>query len=291
MKPQFSIILPTHNRSRLLKRAVESALNQSFKDFELIIVDDGCDDNTFEYLHSLSHHRIRIIRHRSPQGVSAARNSGIHIATGSFVAFLDDDDELLPQFLSRFHDHFITNPNLGWSWSGIRKVYWRDEVSIKEERDQYWIVADAQKLYLTQLAASCGLIIQKSWLDRLGGFDESMTVAEDRDLLMRLEMSGASCAPLPEVLIRIHIHPGTSLSRTTDNHRFVQSYRTLIEKNKSFMEMYPILWRRQYESLIGHLYRVGEVKEARSLVWKIFCRNPWRLAGLEKFIRFEIKRI
>jgi glycosyltransferase involved in cell wall biosynthesis len=291
MEPKFSVILPTHNRALLLKRAVKSVLSQSFSNFELIVVDDGSSDGTQDFLDSLTDFRIRVIHHSLARGVSAARNSGIFSSSGNFIVFLDDDDELFPDFLTQQNDHFVQNPFLGWSWTGIRRVFWGNERSIKEERDQCWMVADHQKRYITQLAASYGVVIRKHWLDQLGGFDESMTVAEDLDLLMRLEMAGVACAPIPEVLIRIHIHSGSSLSRNTEDGRLAQSYRTLINKNMPLMERHSMLWRHQHSSLVGHLYRAGDTENARKLIWQIFCRNPWKLAGIGKFFRFEIKRL
>ena len=290
MKYKFSIILPTYNRISLLGRAIKSVLNQSFFNFELIIINDGSNDGTLEYLGSINDSRVHVINKISPKGVSAARNSGIKSATGSIIAFLDDDDELLPDFLLKHNINFSNHQELGWSWSGITRIFWHDAKIIKEEVDQCWFIADSKKRYLTQLAASYGVVVRKNLIDKVGLFDENMTVAEDLDFLMRLEMSGAVCAPFPEVLIRIHIHSGLSLSRGENYRLFVQSYRILIKKNMPLMEMHPLLWRHQHDSLLGHLYRVGDTKAARSLVWSIFSRYPWRFSGLGKFFRFETKR-
>jgi GT2 family glycosyltransferase len=126
---------------------------------------------------------------------------------------------------------------------------------------------------------------------RIGLFDESMPMAEDVDLLFRLEAAGIRCAPVPKVLIDIHIHSGTSLSRNEDWSRFVDSYRILVAKNKSLLDRYPLLWQHYHDSLAGHLYRIGDHRAARQLIWQIFRHSPWQLAGLSKFLRFELKRL
>ena len=288
--PEFSIVLPTHNRVELLRRAVNSVLKQGFTDFNLIIVDDGSTDDTAPYLSSLADPRIQIIPHETPRGASAARNAGIRAATGEWVAFLDDDDEYLPNFLDRHHALLAQHPETGWSWSGIRRHFWQ-EAGIAKQKAQVWTKADIHKRYLTQLAASYGVVVRRKYLEQIGGFDEAMSVAEDLDLLFRLEATGVRCEPVPEVLINIHIHGGGSLSRDHDYRRFVESYRTLVDKNKPLLENYPLLWRHYHDSLAGHLYRMGDYQAARSLVWQMFCRAPFRLAGLGKLFRFEFKRL
>ncbi|SFM93127.1 Glycosyltransferase involved in cell wall bisynthesis [Formivibrio citricus] len=286
----FSIVLPTHNRAELLQRAVNSVLGQKFRDFELVIVDDGSSDGTREWLASLAEDRIRILRHETPRGASAARNTGIRAATGEWIAFLDDDDEYWPEFLERHHALIQQHPEAGWHWSGIRRHFWHSDGQV-ECRDQVWLEADTNKRYLTQLAASYGLLIRKTLLEQVGGFDESMPVAEDLDLLFRLETAGHIGMPVPEVLLNIHLHAGASLSRGRNYQRFVDSYRILVKKNQSFLERYPQLWQHYHDSLVGHLYRIGDHQAARRLVWQIFRRAPWKLAGIGKLFRFEIKRL
>lgn len=286
--PVFSVVLPTHNRAKLLQRAVNSVLNQQFGDFELIIVDDGSSDETESYLASLTDPRIRILRHETPRGASAARNTGIQAAASEWITFLDDDDEYWPIFLERHHTLIQQHPNTGWRWSGIRRHIWHKDGHV-ECKDQTWLGADNHKRYLTQLAASYGLVARKSLLEQAKGFDESMPVAEDLDLFFRLEAAGHPGAPVPEILLNIHLHAGSSLSRSHNYQRFVDSYRVLVKKNKIFLEKNPLLWLHYHDSLAGHLYRIGDKQAARKLIWKIFWRSPWRLTGLGKLCRFELK--
>lgn len=101
--PYFSIILPVHNRERYISRAIDSCLTQSFKIFELIIIDDGSIDGTKEVIEKYRDIRIRLIRHQHNLGVGPARNSGMKNAMGRWAVFLDSDDELLPDALSSIH--------------------------------------------------------------------------------------------------------------------------------------------------------------------------------------------
>lgn len=103
MKPFFSIILPTYNRAHFLPKAIESVLTQTFKDWELIIVDDGSTDNTKEVVANYQDSRIRYIYQKN-QERSAARNNGIDQAKGNYICFLDSDDYYLQEKLKNFHD-------------------------------------------------------------------------------------------------------------------------------------------------------------------------------------------
>ncbi len=100
MPPSVSVIMPVYNSARFLPRAIESVLNQSFEDFELILVNDGSTDESpglCEY-YAARDGRVRVI-HKNNRGVSSARNRGIEAALGEFITFIDDDDEYLPNLL------------------------------------------------------------------------------------------------------------------------------------------------------------------------------------------------
>jgi len=97
--PKFSVIIPTFNRSGFILLAIESVLHQDYKNFELIIVDDGSTDNTEEILSSVDDPRVKILKiENSERG--AARNKGVRLATGDYVTFLDSDDKFYPDYLS-----------------------------------------------------------------------------------------------------------------------------------------------------------------------------------------------
>src|SRR5688500_5293442 len=100
--PFFSVIICTYNRAAVLPRAIQSVLDQTFTDFELVVVDDGSTDATEVVVRAVADHRVRYVR-RDNGGLSAARNSGVANATGRFVIFLDDDDQGLPDWLKLLH--------------------------------------------------------------------------------------------------------------------------------------------------------------------------------------------
>lgn len=101
-KPRFSIILPTYNRAQLIARAIKSVINQTCKDFELIVIDDGSTDDTEKVVKSFSSLNIWYERLSRNKGVNAARNKGLDLSKGEYIVFLDSDDELLPDALKTF---------------------------------------------------------------------------------------------------------------------------------------------------------------------------------------------
>lgn len=117
-KPIFSITIATYNRAHLLPRAVNSVLNQTYQNFELIIVDDGSTDNTKEVVRSFTDKRIIYQRHEKNKGYLAARNTGLDLAHGKYNCQLGDDDELLPNaletMLSKFNELSIEGVKLLW---------------------------------------------------------------------------------------------------------------------------------------------------------------------------------
>ena len=96
-----SVIIPTYNRAKLLKRAIESVLNQTFQDFELIVVDDGSTDDTKEIVKSFNNQKIIYIYQENFGGAALPKNVGIKMAQGKYIAILDSDDEWLPEKLQK----------------------------------------------------------------------------------------------------------------------------------------------------------------------------------------------
>ena len=98
---KVSVIIPTYNRAKLIKRSILSVLNQTYQNFEIIVVDDGSADDTKSVVESFNNPKIRYIRHDINKGQSAARNTGIKNAKGKYIAFQDSDDEWLPEKLEK----------------------------------------------------------------------------------------------------------------------------------------------------------------------------------------------
>src|SRR5262245_9487013 len=117
-QPEVSVVIPTYNRAGFLKTAITSALAQTLQNFEIIVVDDASQDDTEKILRQFQDSRIRLIRHKTNQGVAAARNTGVVNSKGKFIAFLDDDDQWFPQKLEKQLRVLEKNPTVGVVYTG-----------------------------------------------------------------------------------------------------------------------------------------------------------------------------
>jgi glycosyltransferase involved in cell wall biosynthesis len=182
-KPLVSVIIPTYNRGWIVQEAIESVLAQDFADYELIVVDDGSDDNTPAVL--AGYGRAITVLHQSNSGVSTARNAGVAAASGQLIAFLDSDDLWLPRKLSTqvkfFEDHpdvVINQTQELWIRNGVR-------VNPKQRHHKFSGMIFEPSLALCLVSPSA-VMLKKRLFEEVGGFDEQLPACEDYDLWLRI---------------------------------------------------------------------------------------------------------
>jgi glycosyltransferase involved in cell wall biosynthesis len=181
--PQVSVIIPTYNRAWCLREAVDSVLAQEFKDFELIVVDDGSSDETPSLLREYGD-AIRVLRQPN-RGVSAARNAGILAARGELIAFLDSDDIWLKGKLASQVEYFSRHP--GTLICQTEELWVKDGRRVnpgKRHRKQAGMIFESS-LQLCLVSPSA-VMLRRSLFDRVGLFDERLPACEDYDLWLRV---------------------------------------------------------------------------------------------------------
>ena len=182
--PEVSVIIPTYNRCERVVRAVQSVLDQSFKDLEIVVVDDGSTDDTEAHLVPYGT-SIKYIRHPANRGVSAARNKGIENSSGRWIAFLDSDDywlkeklHLQMEFLRQTPDAVACQTEEIWIRGGKRvnpkKIHKKPPGEI------------FQRSLRRCLVSPSSVILKRSVFDEVGFFDETLEAAEDYDLWLRI---------------------------------------------------------------------------------------------------------
>jgi glycosyltransferase involved in cell wall biosynthesis len=197
--PKVSVIIPTYNRPELLVQAVESVLAQTFKDLEVIVVDDGSEEGDIPPLTGITDDRIRFIR-QEHSGRSTARNQGIAEARGEFIAFLDDDDYYLPDKLGS-EVHFLdANPDVDLvSGGSILATPEGEHIAVLrpwESQPEITLLA----LLNTCLFTTCAIMVRKQTLKRMEQwFDPNFHLGEDWDFYLRLSLTDACMKWLPEV--------------------------------------------------------------------------------------------
>ena len=180
---KISVIIPTFNRKHTLQRAIDSVLAQTFKPYEIIIVDDGSKDGTKEWL--LQNYPSVQYIHQPNNGVSSARNKGIQISQGSWIALLDSDDEWMPEKLE-YQSRFI-EVNKDSSFCHTNDIWIRNGVRVNQMKKHKKYGGDIFKhcLDICRISPSSS-IINKDVFEEVGAFDESLTVCEDYDLWLRV---------------------------------------------------------------------------------------------------------
>ena len=217
--PKVSVVIPTHNRASHVGRAIESVTSQDFRDTEVIVVDDGSTDDTESVVKSIDDPRIRYLAHDTNRGGSAARNTGIKESSGEYVAFLDDDDEWLPQKLRR-QVNCLENRSEDWV-----AVYCDYDV-VRNEDDpvnripdfvlDYWPGKDSDpqpeggselipRMLATDMSTggASTLMVKEDAVDAIGGFDPEFERHQDWEFLIRLVQVG-KLAFVDEPLVRKH---------------------------------------------------------------------------------------
>jgi len=181
--PKVSVIIPTYNRAHILREAIDSVLSQKYNNLELMVVDDGSTDETKEVVSWYIPRLTYIYQER--QGVSAARNRGIDLARGNYLAFLDSDDLWLPNKLYLQMEFMENNPKALicyteeiWIRRGVR-------VNPMKKHKKYSGMIFEHCLPLCTISPSSALIT-RSLLKEIGGFDEGLKVCEDYDLWLRI---------------------------------------------------------------------------------------------------------
>jgi glycosyltransferase involved in cell wall biosynthesis len=198
---KVTVVIPAYNRAAFVGRAIDSVLNQTCQDFEIVVVDDGSTDATSSVVAAMTDPRITLIRHERNVGGGAARNTGYRAGSAPFVAFLDSDDEWLPTKLERQLEVFErADDRLGLVYTGADRVF-PDGTATRHmpPRD-----ADLARLLLTDNVigeTSLGMV-RRSALELISGFDESLPAAQDMDIWLRLcERFRAEL--VPEALVRV----------------------------------------------------------------------------------------
>jgi glycosyltransferase involved in cell wall biosynthesis len=212
MTPRVSVVIPTRNRRKLLERALASVDLQSFRDFEVLVVDDGSEDDTAVWVREMWP-SVSLVEMGRPCGAAAARNRGVERARGDLIAFLDDDDTWRPSYLEMQVANFYGHPETDLCTTGHIEIDPSGRISWPDLRPLCRYVEP-----LAHLLAECPIhtlslvCCRRSVFRRLGGFDESLSIVHDLDLYLRLVASGRKTTHYPPALVERAI-PGGLVTR------------------------------------------------------------------------------
>jgi len=288
--PVFSIIIPTYKRPHLLARAIRSVVNQTFRDFECLVVDDAVDAETAQIVRQFEDRRLGLLQHAQHRGAAAAYNTGINASRGSLISILDDDDEYCPAFLEKMHRFFQAAPaRIGFAWAGIRRVkdtpeketLWYERVwpAGFKRREEAYIAA-------TTIGNGFGLTMRRECLDIIGGYNESFQVCEDTEHLFRL-VRRFDFATIPEVLVKIHHHEGGQLTHRDKDKLRLELHERILMENADFIARYPELGCVHFRRLAQIAYSLRMKGKGRQMLLKMLKNRPAYFAWLADFVCYE----
>jgi glycosyltransferase involved in cell wall biosynthesis len=265
-----SVVIPTYNRAHLVGRAIRSVLQQTHQRLEILVVDDASSDGTEEIVRGFRDDRIRYLRHDSNRGGSAARNTGIRAATGEYLAFLDSDDEWLPDKLRKQLALFATTAD---DRLGLVVCGWRD---LRGARERVTLPTPGAWTWERFLGLGCVphgtpiLLLRLSVFPELPLFDERLPANQDWEFVLRLvkECAVAGVAePLVNVFREDGIHIGTLANR-------VRARLLILEKHRSQLERHPKALSLHHFRLAHYLDRSGDKRLAYKHIWRAIKANP-----------------
>jgi glycosyltransferase involved in cell wall biosynthesis len=279
--PLVSVVLPTYRRSSLLERAIDSVTRQTWTDWELLVIDDngkGSPDQvaTEAFMQRFADDaRIRYLAHDRNRGGGAARNTGIRMVSGTYVAFLDDDDVWLPIKLERQVACFEASVgDVALVYGSFRRF---DEHGVRTELADGDAHTWSNLLKRNGIGGTSLVMCRRSALLEIDGFDESLPAKQDIDLYIRLA-ERYPFAHVTDVLHDKHLHAGDTIGKNMEataraNALFYDKHRHRFEQDKD-------VHHHRLRSYGHEVLRAGHMVQARAILWKAWRLRPTDVSTL-----------
>jgi glycosyltransferase involved in cell wall biosynthesis len=269
--PKISVIIPTYNRAELLQSAITSVLKQTFQDFEIIVVDDASKDNTHAIVKSFDDRRLRYVRHEANRGEAGSRNSGVKESNGPYIAFLDDDDEWLPEKLD-LQINLLENsaPQIGCVYTGT--------VSIDKKTGKILGVNTPSKrgnlfleLFINNCITMSSIMVRKICFETVGLFDERIPYGIDYDMWARIAKE-FEYDYVREVLVKYYVHD----DRLNNNLDLViRGREAIFKKYDTFLALNRKAYSYQHRELGILNCLKGDNKKAREAYFRAIKLYPF----------------
>jgi len=298
-----SVIIPTYNRAGLVGRAIQSVLDQTYQNFEIITVDDASTDDTEKVVRNFEDSRIRYVRLNGNRGAPFARNYGVKIANGQYISLLDSDDYYLPDKLALQVEALRTDSDAGLVYSNILEERNNIKGRIRYDPKTFESGYLFENILLRNI--HCRLptwLIKRECFLSIGGFDEELPMLQDRDFIVRF-----SCrykllvVPLPVAVVVFH--KDTRISNASAEvkeyacNRVLNKISRLVEEGNHS----PVLIKKMtslYSFLIGKAYLAeGNFPKARYYFLKALSSNPlnykvypYLISSVNRYLYYLMKK-
>jgi len=272
---KVSVIIPAYNQAQYLSDAVNSVLDGTYSDLEIIIVDDGSTDNTPIIVKRFTDPRVRYI-YQENRGLAGARNTGIRNTTGQYIAYLDSDDLFTPKKLEILTSKLDTEPEFGLV-AGQNILIGDDGTELDEIFDTP-LPGDGAKLLLGNPITVGSVLLRREWQEKAGFFDESLRSYEDWDMWLRLAKLGCKMSWVPKPVYYYRFHDA---QMTRDDRQMTTATFAVLDKVFQEPDL-PHSWHAlhdeaySYANLRGaaQAYRANNYGQAQTYLTEAVRLNP-----------------
>ncbi len=281
----ISVVIPVYNRESLIEIAIRSVLNQTYKDFELIIVDDCSTDKTIDVVNSIQDNRIILIQTPKNSGAAAARNRGIMHAKADVISLLDSDDFYESNILEESYSLLKnSDEGIGFMWTGIRTIRG------KKTDTSCWQPVFVESNYLTFLHAlhigtNSGISIRRKVFELCGFFNEELPAAEDTDFFLRITQHFGYVYS-PKILININKSGEDRLSK--NYKKIATAYNLFLPQHFSEIDKIEKLQKKFYYKMMWLNYHISSKSLARFYFKKLISLRLIDKKALIVFVIFEL---
>ncbi len=232
--PKISVIMPAYKAEKYIGEAIESILNQTFKDFELIIINDASPDKTLDIINSYTRNdpRIKVFSNEQNLYIAATRNRGIELAQGKYIVWQDADDIAYPERLAKLYNFMESNPEVGICGSFL-EIF--DEKNNRHVREYKTTDRDLRSsIFRYSPVSQPSAIIRKECFNKVGLYNLDMPPAEDIEMSFRIgELYEFANLPEPLIKYRLHSNSATFLKLKTMEENTLKS-RQKFKNSKSY---------------------------------------------------------
>lgn len=217
--PKVTVLMSVYNGEKYLREAIESILNQTFKDFEFSIINDGSTDRTAEILNCYNDNRIKIVNNEKNIGLAKSLNKGLKMAGGEYIARIDADDISMPNRLDVQYNYMKDDPNLAICASSYEQI---DENGNTIKIIEGYLECEQLYYFLTfaNWLAHSSIMFKKSIALKVNGYDDRLIRAQDYDLWYRISRMG-KVIQIDEVLLKLRIHPENISSKYGNSQKYI----------------------------------------------------------------------
>ena len=287
---KISVVIPTYNYADFISEAVESVLAQTFPVFEIIVVDDGSNDNTEEIIKQFGD-KVKYIKQRNG-GVCAARNNGVENAGGDFIAFLDADDVWFPEKIEKQMAKFAEDTKIGLVHCRMREFDTEsgETMRLHLEGEEGW-VADGLLLLDKTIIIGCGgsIIVRRKAFETVGGFDTNLKVGEDWDFCYRIARK-FKVGFVREILVDYRYHGKNSHLNVREMDRSMNIFyeKAFDTDYKSILRLRRKSYGNFYKILAGSYFTAGNYQR----FMKYLLKSLWLMPeNISHFLAFPLRRL